>query len=376
MREPSEGTRSPSGGGPRQASGEIGDRLAALIQGNEELALRLLRIRDFSRRIRPSEYHITNACNLRCKDCWFFEYAFEKQTRDEASIAAWQDFVKQQADAGVTAPLLIGGEPTLYPERIEAFVQEMDYVTISTNGVIPFPTSGFERVAVAITLFGGSGLDDRLRGFKPSGSALTGLFDTTLENYRKDPRATFIYALRADAIDLLEETVQKIEDNGNQVTFNYYTAYTADQPVDHSGESELLEEALRVHSRHPETVVCDEYFIRTVITGETEFGSFGYGVCPSISVSHPAHERRLRNGNPVLPRFNVYAPDLETVNFCCTSGHCAACRDSQAVFSWLLISLPRFLTSVERLETWVDVAESYWRQFVWSPYHRSSPQGS
>ena len=70
------------------------------------------------------------------------------------------------------------------------------------------------------------------------------------------------------------------------------------------------------------------------------------------------------NGNPVLPGFAAYAADAKTLNFCCTSGHCESCRDSQAVYSWLLVSLPHFLDSKERLRTWVDVAEGYWRQFV------------
>jgi hypothetical protein len=72
----------------------------------------------------------------------------------------------------------------------------------------------------------------------------------------------------------------------------------------------------------------------------------------------------------VLPGFNTFAADTKTVQFCCTSGHCDGCRDSQAVFSWLLVSLPHFLESRQRLESWLDVAESYWSQFVWTPYHK------
>jgi hypothetical protein len=346
------------------------------VGGDQILAGRLQRLREFSRKVRPSEYHVTTACNIRCKGCWFFEYKYEDQSRDQTSIAAWQHFVKRQVDTGITAALLIGGEPTLFLDRIEAFVQAMKYVTVSTNGLHPLPMSGFERVAVAITLFGGGNLDDRLRGIKPNGKAFSGLFDITLENYRNDPRATFIYAISAEGLDLIEETVQRIEDNGNQVTFNYYSAYGSEHPLAQVDEEKLLNEALRVKSRHPETVVCDDYYIRAVITGKTEFGAFGHDVCPSVSVDHPDQKERLKNGNPFLPRFNTYASDLKTINFCCTSGHCEACRDSQAVFSWLLVSFPKFLGSTARLRTWVDTAESYWRQFVWSPYHRSSARAT
>ncbi len=75
------------------------------------------------------------------------------------------------------------------------------------------------------------------------------------------------------------------------------------------------------------------------------------------------------NGNPTLPLFNAYAPDLTTIHFCCTSGHCEGCRDSQAVQTWLLVSVRHFLQFRQGLQTWVELAENYWRQFVWSPYH-------
>lgn len=106
-----------------------------------------------------------------------------------------------------------------------------------------------------------------------------------------------------------------------------------------------------------------------MITGQSHWAHFGYDVCPSISISHPAHHGRLRNGNPVLPLFNTWAADLETVHFCCTSGHCDSCRDSQAVFSWLMVSPHHFLDDSEQLWTWVQIAESYLSQFIWSPFH-------
>ena len=86
----------------------------------------------------------------------------------------------------------------------------------------------------------------------------------------------------------------------------------------------------------------------------------------------------MLNGNPILPVFNTWSADLQTVKFCCTSGHCDGCRDSQAVFSWLLVSLERFLESRDSLRTWVEIAESYWSQFYWSPYHRfaSTPEST
>lgn len=347
------------------------ERLAARAAGTDEALLgRFHAVRAFARTIRPSEYHVTNACNLRCQGCWFFTFGYDQRTREQTELAALRDFIQREHARHINAALLIGGEPTLVPQRIMAFVEGMEHVTISTNGLRPLPRNGFERVSIGITLFGGGDLDDELRAIKPGGLRFTGLFDMALRHYRDDPRAIFNYAITSRGIDHIEPTVRRIRDNGNRVTFNFYSAYHTADPLRCSKEQALLDEALRISDAYRDTVVTHPYYLRALVTGQTEFGPFGYDVCPSISWDHPGHAARRANGNPSLPLFNAYAADLETVQFCCTSGHCDGCRDSQAVQSWLLVSLRRFLHSKQGLQTWVELAESYWRQFVWSPYHR------
>ena len=329
------------------------------------------RLRAVSRRIRSSEYHLTNACNIRCKGCWFFAHDFDRQTQEASSLGTWRQFATEQATRGVTAALLIGGEPTLFPDRISAFVDAMEYVTISSNGLTAFPQAGFENVAIAVTLFGGTGLDDEMRAIKPNGDRFTGLFERTLINYKNDPRATFIYAIDPSATNLIEDTVRRIADNGNLVSLNYYSEYGAEDSIPREGEERLLIEALRVAEQYPDTVLSHPYYINALITGRTEWGEFGYESCPSISVDHPAHRDRLLNGNPFLPGFNTYTANTKDIAFCCTSGNCKDCRDSQAVHSWLMTNVRRFMKIEGGLRIWIELSESYWKQFVWSEFHPS-----
>jgi hypothetical protein len=346
------------------------ERTARHLAGSDHaLWQRFQAVRAFARNVRPSEYHITNACNIRCKGCWFFTFGFDERTKDQTDLETLRAFLRRERARHVTTALLIGGEPTLVLDRVTAFVETMDYVTVSTNGLRPLPRAGFERVSLAITLFGGGPLDDELRAVRPNGRTFSGLFETALGHYRDDPRALFVYAVTPDGLPYIEPTVRRIRDNGNRVTFNYYVPYQADPARQSRDEQPLLDEVLRVRDAYPDTVVSHPYYLTALITGETGFGRFGYDVCPSISWDHPDHADRRANGKPTLPLFNVYAPDLETVHFCCTSGRCETCRDSQAVHSWLLISTREFLCSKEGLQTWVEIAESYWSQFVWSPYH-------
>ena len=346
------------------------ERLAARLAGIDvELLRRFRAVRAFSRSVRASEYHITNACNLRCRGCWFFTFGFDGHSKEETDLPRLRDFIERERARHINAALLIGGEPTLVPDRVMAFVERMDYVTISTNGLRPFPRQGFERVSIGITLFGGGSLDDEMRAVTPTGRRFSGLFETALRNYRDDPRAIFNYAVAGTAVEHVAGTVRRIRDNGNRVTFNVYSEYGTSAPLWHSQDQRLLNELLRVAAAYPEAVIAHPYYLRALVTGATEFGRFGYDVCPSVSWDHPGHAGRRANTNPTLPLFNVYGADLRTIQFCCTSGHCEGCRDSQAVQSWLLVSARQFLRSEQGLRTWVELAESYWRQFVWSPYH-------
>ena len=329
-------------------------------------------LRDMGRRVRACEVHLTTTCNIRCKGCWYFEGGFDTAVPETSDLGVINALVEKLVHEGVTQATLIGGEPTLVQKRILPFIEKIPYITISSNGLRPLPTEGFENVGVAISLFGGGPMDDQLRAHRPNGSSFTGLFETALKHYRDDPRVTFVLALNEDGLEYVEATVRAIADNGNLVSFNFYSAHGTDHPLRMDNERRALAEGLRVKELYPDTVVSHPYLIEALITGRSHWGGhFGYEVCPSISVDLPEHAERVRNGNPVLDGFAVYGADFKTLQFCCTSGNCGECRDSQGVYSWLLVSMNWFLDSAERLETWLEIAESYWRQWYWA--QRCSP---
>lgn len=333
-----------------------------------ELRARVERLREFGRKVRSSEYHLTNACNLRCTGCWFFEYGHDTATSEERDPASWDLFAKREAGRGVTAALLIGGEPTLFPDRVAAFAEAMPFVTVSSNGLRGLSSVDFPEVAVALTLFGGEGPDDVLRAIRPGGGRFSGLFSKVLKNYKQDRRATFVYALDPESPDSVLPTVARIHENGNLVTFNYYSRYGTDDPLRKGKELRLLEEVMRARDEFPSAVLNHPRYLQALLSGRTSWGEFGYESCPSISSELPVHADRVANGNPVLPGFRAVAADQKTIEFCCTSGSCEGCRDSQAVHSWLMVNLRRFLREEGGLEQWVGISESYWSQFVWSPY--------
>jgi hypothetical protein len=350
----------------RKAIGQLNLILAA----DPELASRYAAVRSFSAGIRASEYHLTNACNIRCVGCWFYQKGHNKVVSEARSLREFEYFADDERRRRINCAILIGGEPTLFFDRVAAFSNRMPYVTMSTNGLIKLPEEArFDNVAVMISVFGGGPLDDKLRGIKPNGKPFTGLFETALRNYKGDRRANFVYAVDKDGCGHMAETVERIHENGNTVTFNAYGRYdAAHSSPDATDGDALLAELRRLKSLFPATVTNHDEHLAAIIDGTTEWGRFGFETCPSVSFDHPENAARRANGNPTLPLFNTFYADLKTLARCCTSGHCDSCRDSQAVYSWLMVNAAKYMTSKERLRRWVDMAESYWSQFAWSPY--------
>src|SRR5207245_8827694 len=114
----------------------------------------------------------------------------------------------------------------------------------------------------ALTRVRGGPLPAELRAFKPNGRTSRGLLDSALGPYRDAPRAMFAYAITSRGVKHIEPTVRRIRDNGNRVTFNYYSEYHTDDPLRGAGEQRLLDEALRVGDTYPDTVLSHPYYLR------------------------------------------------------------------------------------------------------------------
>ncbi|WP_370942324.1 radical SAM protein [Amycolatopsis sp. cg5] len=350
-------------------------RALELVAGDPALQERLLRLTGFSRGVRTAEVFVTDACNLRCKGCWFFAHGMDTDSVEIRDLDTIREFARGLRTSGVTHTLLLGGEPALVPDRLRVFAETLPYVTVVTNGTRPVPRDGLENVNVAVSLWGGGPIDDQLRGHRPNGGEVKGLFQCGLDAYKDDPRAVWIYTISEFGIPYMEDTVAAIAENGNQVNFGFYSDYGTDPEARISESRRAIDEMIRIQEKYPDVVIGHPYYFETLVTGSSHWADFGYQTCPSISVDHPAHADRLADGHPVLRGFNTYRTD-HTVQFCCTSGDCNGCRDSQAVWTWLLVNMHRFLRDASQLELWVTLAENFYRQFYWSAYHPTKVDGA
>ena len=113
--------------------------------------------------IRSSIYDVTNRCNLRCKGCFFFSSGEHEVAPEEKDISKWHEFVGKEMDRGVNLAILIGGEPTLCLDRVEAFYKKLP-TFCATNGLIKVPRDRFPDMMVGISLWGDVEDEKILRG--------------------------------------------------------------------------------------------------------------------------------------------------------------------------------------------------------------------
>ena len=158
--------------------------------------------------IRSSIYDVTDRCNLRCKGCFFFSSGEHKAASEEKDITRWHTFVEKEMERGVNLAILIGGEPTLCPDRIETFYNRLP-TFCATNGIIKVDRQRFPDLMVGLSLWGDEEDERILRG--------KDTFAISSANYAGDPNAYYLYTITPKQLGQTEKIIRKIKDVGLKV---------------------------------------------------------------------------------------------------------------------------------------------------------------
>ena len=75
--------------------------LSRLIGDDLEYIEKYERIRNISSKVTVSEYHLTNACNIRCEGCWFFEFGFDRETKEVTKTGPLDAFLQAENARGI-----------------------------------------------------------------------------------------------------------------------------------------------------------------------------------------------------------------------------------------------------------------------------------
>src|SRR3569623_1821452 len=167
-------------------------------------------------RLEPSNYDISDTCNLRCEGCLFFDGADRHGHDDAADDAAWDRFFAAAGARGVNFAYIAGAEPALVPNRLRSAHRHIANGVIFTNGTRRIPPEIDFRIHVSV--WGAPAENARLRGADNVTKAI--------RHYAGDPRATFIYTIGRTNIADNFETARVMHAAGCTLSFNYFSPTT------------------------------------------------------------------------------------------------------------------------------------------------------
>jgi MoaA/NifB/PqqE/SkfB family radical SAM enzyme len=309
--------------------------------------------------IRSSIYDVTNKCNLRCKGCFFFSSNEHKAAAEEMDIHKWEAFIDREMDRGVNLAILIGGEPTLYLDRVEAFYKQLP-TFCATNGLIKIPRDRFPDLMLGISLWGDEADEKILRG--------KDTFSISSKNYEGDPNVYYLYTLTPHQIGKIERIIRKICGVGLKV---HLQLLSNDEGVDgFSWEPEQLEtirlEMDAMLDTYPDTVISSKYYHEIITTGKMLGRSFGWNECPSVTQPLDTRDPQPKR----LIEFIRWASDLNTMHRCCTSEtrDCSSCKDGAAHMSWVMVNKRAHIRTTKDLQNWIEVYEMFAKLYQFIPW--------
>ena len=309
--------------------------------------------------IRSSIYDVTNRCNLRCKGCFFFSSGEHQAAKEEKDIKKWEDFIDNEIARGVNLAILIGGEPTLCMDRVEAFYKRLP-TFCATNGLIKVPRDKFPDMMVGISLWGAPEDEKILRG--------QDTFSISSKNYEGDKYTYYLYTITPRQIGKTEDIVKKIRDVGLKV---HMQLLSNDEKVDGfswsiSELSDIRSEMDDMLDKYPDTVVSSKYYHKIISTGNMLERTFGWNECPSVT--EPLDKRNPRPKR--LINFIRWASDLKTMHRCCTSAtrNCSTCKDGAAHMSWVMVNKRAHIKSPKDLQNWIEVYEMFAKLYQFLPW--------
>ena len=309
--------------------------------------------------IRSSIYDVTDRCNLRCKGCFFFSSGEHERAAEEKDVTKWHNFVDKEMERGVNLAILIGGEPTLCLDRIEAFYKRLP-TFCATNGLIKVPRDRFPDMMVGLSLWGDEEDEKALRG--------QDTFKITSANYAGDPHAYYLYTITPKQLGKTEKIIQKIEDIGLKVHMQLLSndedvngfSWKPEELIDIRAEMDAMLDA------HPQTVISSKYYHQVITTGKMLDRTFGWSECPSVTILRDNRDPQPKR----LTNFIRWASDLKTVHRCCTSEtrDCSTCKDGAAHMSWVMVNKRAHIKTPEDLQNWIEVYEMFAKLYQFIPW--------
>ena len=242
---------------------------------------------------------IINVCNLHCTHCYW--WLNRKDNDQDLSAERWREIIKRTFKKhGIYIVTLVGGEPTMRPDIIQVFCEEMPRrVCVVTNGT--YPLKRFENIYIYwISLDGTEKVHNSIRGNGSYAKTKQNILEYTKGPDRhgkpawKDIWITMtINSVNYNTItDLVEEWMGTV----NKIGFQFHTPFIKEDPLwIPFGEkrSNMVDNIIELRRKYPDFVINSEKQL-TLMKGN--WGGVGTTPiqCPSWAILSLDHMGRVK----------------------------------------------------------------------------------
>lgn len=318
--------------------------------------------------IRPSQYDLSNTCNLVCEGCLFFAGSDYQGHVPVTDLDQVDRFFAAEAARGINYAEVAGAEPSLVESKLVVMARHIPRGVIYTNGTRKLTRELDYRLQ--ISLWGLPAESAKLRG--------ADIFAKQVRNYGCDPRAIFVFTVTGQNVNSIPAMARLCADNGLRLSFNHYSptsdyldrlegdpmanseyfrfSHSLDNllltPDDLACSRTLIGEAME---NYPQCVLYDPHFSDWVHQPEGL-----YDIDPTTNIATNCAARVT----PHYRHFHVDLQDAGEVKCCTPNIDCQSCRlYAQSLGSVLQRQTGRARKGPE-FETWIGLWK-LWHVLFW-----------
>lgn len=336
----------------------------ALFAQHPALKIRYDRARRIAGVMRPSQYDISDTCNLKCEGCLYFAGSDRHGVHEQIALDVVDRFFAAEAARGVNFAQLGGAEPALAPDKLKIIARHIPRGLIFSNGTIRIDPEIRYRIHISVW---GEGEDARiLRGADS--------FKKALKLYAGDDRAIFIFTISRHNLDSIQRVARICSDSGVKLSFSHFSPtelYVGAVPPEFSDYSRMagagqplnleLNDLVRAQREiasamvaFPNTVIYSAFFNDWVHRPDGLYRLDEQGVATDC-------------GSRVTASYRHFKVDLrvsENVKCCAPNLSCRTCRIYAQSIATALHRFNDFTASRTDFMGWLEMYEFWGRLFL------------
>jgi Fe-coproporphyrin III synthase len=242
---------------------------------------------------------VNNICNLHCSHCYW--WLNRKNDAEDLSSEHWREIIRRTfKKQHVYVVTLVGGEPTMRPDVIQVFCEEMPRrVCVVTNGT--YPLKRFENLYFYwISLDGTEEVHDSIRG--------KGAYAKTKQNileYMRGPNRQgkpawkdiwITMTINSLNYNTIEDLTEEWKDKVNKIGFQFHTPFVKNDPLwmpFGDERSKVVDNLISLRKKYPHFVINGEKQLSLM---KGNWGGIGNTPvqCPSWAILSLDHMGRIK----------------------------------------------------------------------------------